>query len=184
MTLRGGARHRTGSAPTCSALRRALAVDTAGSASTIRSWLLLEHPGAWSETARDDAFAAALPQARHDLLQHLWIEQQLRPLVVRRPGREGRRPGPDPTLLIGSTRADRPWLERLPAAALPALDLEAVARGEGGHGEPVEGPLFAVCTHGATAPCTAAPRRTTACASPRQRSTAGSTWPGCAAAPG
>jgi hypothetical protein len=146
---------RPASAPTCSALRRALGVDTAGSASAIRSWVLLEHPGAWSETVRDDAFAAALPEARHALLQRLQSEQQLRPLVVRRPGREGRRAAADPALVVGSTRAGRPWLERLPAGALPSLDLEAVAHGVGGHGEPVDGPLFAVCTHGAVDRCCA-----------------------------
>jgi len=141
--------------PTCSALRRALGVDTAGSASTIRSWLLLEHPGAWSDTARDDAFAAALPDDRHDLLQHLWETAWLRPLVVRRPGRQGGRPAAEPCLLIGSTLGDRPWLERLPARALTSLDLEAVAAGVPGHGEPVDGPLFAVCTNGAVDRCCA-----------------------------
>jgi len=155
VTLLDQARARTPTAPTCSALRRALGVDTAGTASSIRSWLLLEHPGAWSETARDDAFAAALPADRHDLLQHLWENEQLRPLVVRRPGRPGRRPATAPVLLIGSTRGERPWLERLPARALPTLDLEAVAHGVGGHGEPVDGPLFAVCTHGAVDRCCA-----------------------------
>lgn len=155
MTLLDDARPPTPTPPTCSVLRRALGVDTAGSASTIRSWLLLEHPGAWSETARDDAFAAALTPARYDLLQHLWESAWLRPLVVRRPGRQGRRPVSEPALLIGSTAGGRRWLERLPARALACLDLEAVAAGVPGHGEPVDGPLFAVCTHGAVDRCCA-----------------------------
>jgi len=155
MTVLAAAPARPPSAPTCSALRRQLGIDTAGSASAIRSWLLLEHPGAWPETARDDAFAAALPPDRHALLQRLWSKEQLRPLVVRRPGRAGRRPAADRALLVGSTRGDRPWLERLPARALPWLDLEAVAHGARGHGEPVDGPLFAVCTHGAVDRCCA-----------------------------
>jgi hypothetical protein len=47
-------------APTCSSLRERLGIDTAGSASEIRSRLLLEHPGTWPDGARDAAFAAAL----------------------------------------------------------------------------------------------------------------------------
>jgi hypothetical protein len=141
--------------PTCSALRRQLGVDTAGSPTPLRSWLLLEHPGAWSDTVRDEVFAAALPAGRHVLLQRLWHDEQLRPLLVRRPGRAGRVPVAEPVLLIGAAQGSRRWLERLPASALPDLDIEAVAAGEPGHGEPVDGPLLAVCTHGAVDRCCA-----------------------------
>jgi len=142
-------------APPCSALRARLGVDTAGSASQIRSWLLLEHPGPWPEGVRDEAFAAALTPARHELLLRLWDEQQLRPLVVRRPGRAGRAVTAAPVLLVGAALGGRRWLERLPAAALADLDLEAVAAGQPGHGEPVDGPLLAVCTNGSVDRCCA-----------------------------
>ena len=142
-------------APTCSDLRVRLGVDTAGTASEIRSWLLLERPGTWPEGVRDAAFAAALPRGRHGLLEQLAEEQQLRPLLVRRPGRAGRRSVEEPALLVGSTAGGRRWLERLPARALPDVDLEALAAGRPGHGEPVEGPLFAVCTNGSRDRCCA-----------------------------
>ncbi len=142
-------------APTCSALRERLGIDTAGSASVIRSWVLLEHPGTWPEGARETAFEAALGAARWGLLGELWEEQALRPLLVRRPGRPGRRGDADPVVVLGSTVGGRHWLERLPARDLPGVDLEALAAGRPGHGEPVEGPLFAVCTNGSVDRCCA-----------------------------
>lgn len=145
----------TASTDTCTGLVARLGVERAGTAPTIRSWVLLEHPGPWGEDVRDEVFAAALPARQHQLLETLWEEQQLRPLLIRRPGRAGRRPSGAGTLLVGAAHSGRHWLERLPAAALADLDLAAVADGRGGHGEPVTGPLFAVCTNGAVDRCCA-----------------------------
>lgn len=136
---------------TCSGLVRDLGVDTAGTASSIRSWLLLEHPEPWGEDARARAFSAALGDAGWARLQEIWKREQLRPLLVRRPGRAPS--GSARSLVLGAVRGGRPWLERLPAEALPAVDLEALAVGERGHGEPLEGPLFAVCTNGTVDRC-------------------------------
>lgn len=139
-------------APPCAALTEQLGVGVAGTASAIRSWVLLERPGAWSGTAREDAFAAALGP-RWPWLQDLWETRQLRPLLVRRHGR--RVPdGQELSVLVGATGPE-PWLERLPAGALPSIDLEAVAAGRPGHGEPVEGPLFLVCTNASVDRCCA-----------------------------
>ncbi|HWH30413.1 MAG TPA: sucrase ferredoxin [Mycobacteriales bacterium] len=139
---------------TCTALSRRLGVEPAGTAPWIRSWLLLEVPGAWGEDVRDTAFAAALGPERWTLLRTLWETQWLRPLVVRRPGRAGRGRCAEPVLFVGSTVGGR-WLERLPASALAWLDLEAVAAGAPGHGAAVDGPLFAVCTNGSVDRCCA-----------------------------
>lgn len=136
---------------TCSGLTARLDVDPAGTASAIRSWVLLETPGAWGEGARNAAFQRALGDEGWARLERLWMQEQLRPLLVRRPGRTR---APEPVLLVGST-IGRPFQEQLPAAALPALDLEALAAGEPGHGEPVDGPLFAVCTNGSVDRCCA-----------------------------
>ena len=136
---------------TCSGLTSALGVDTAGTASAIRSFLLLETPGAWPEDVRERSFRDALGDAAWDRLRALWLERQLRPLVVRRPG--GAR-GSEPVLLLGSTHGTR-FLEQLPAAALPDVDLEALADGRPGHGEPLRGPLLAVCTNGSVDRCCA-----------------------------
>lgn len=138
--------------PTCSGLARAVGVDPAGTASTIRSWLLLEQPGAWGEHARERAYRAALGDAGWDRLREVWQAEQLRPLIARRAGRATGRPG---SLIVGSARDGRQWLERLPAAALPELDLAALAAGRPGHGEPLEGPLLAVCTNGSVDRCCA-----------------------------
>jgi hypothetical protein len=140
---------------TCTDLVDDLGVERAGTASTIRSWLLLERPGPWPEDVRDAAFAAALPPDRHATLTRLWTEQWLRPLVIRRPGRAGRQRVGTPQLIVGASSGGRPWSERLPAEALPGVDLEALAAGRPGHGEPVDGPLFLVCTNGSVDRCCA-----------------------------
>lgn len=143
----------TGAATTCSGLVRSLGVDPAGSASAMRSWLLLEHRAPWGEDARERAYRAALGDAGWARLQRIWQAEQLRPLLARRPGRPSRQE--PPALILGAARDGRHWLERLPAASLPALDLEALAAGQAGHGEPLDGPLFAVCTNGSVDRCCA-----------------------------
>jgi hypothetical protein len=140
---------------TCTALVDHLGVERAGTASTIRSWLLLERPGPWPADVRDAAFVAALPPDRHATLTRLWTEQWLRPLVIRRPGRAGRHQVGTPQLIVGASSGGRPWMERLPADALPDVDLEALAAGRPGHGEPIDGPLFLVCTNGSVDRCCA-----------------------------
>jgi hypothetical protein len=84
----------------------------------------------------------------------------MRPLVIRRPGRQ--RLGHRRTVYVGGTATGYPptgrWLERMELddlTDLAGLDLARVADGRGGLGEPVEGPMFAVCTHGAKDMCCA-----------------------------
>jgi hypothetical protein len=121
--------------------------------------VLLEHPGPWGTGAREAAFRQGLGEAGWARLEELWLAEQLRPLIVRRPARGGGRPARDPadvgSLFVGAAHDGRRWLERLPAAALADLDLEAVAAGRPGHGRPVDGPLLAVCTNGTVDRCCA-----------------------------
>lgn len=144
---------RTASLPSCSGLTRALGVDPAGTVSPLRSWVLLEHPGPWGEGARERAYRRALGDAGWDRLERIWRSEHLRPLLVRRPGRPVR--GAAPQLLVGAATGGPGWLERLPAQALPDLDLQALAAGSPGHGEPVDGPVLAVCTNGSVDRCCA-----------------------------
>jgi hypothetical protein len=125
--------------------------DLAGTASTVRAFLLVEEPGPWGVdaltgsrltvgTALRDATGAA----------------RVRPLLVRREGRSsvesGRR--------VFAAYADpvRPWLETATVQRpedLLDLDLASLGRGESPGLTPTDGPVFAVCTHGRHDACCA-----------------------------
>lgn len=142
----------------CSDVARTCGVDTIGTGSAIRSWMLIEHAGPWPEDVRERVLTDALPPSRLQRLQRLWVDQGLRPLIIRRPGRAGRRPAPRRTVVIGSTVGGRRWLEHLSVTdlrELADLNLERLAAGQPGHGEPLAGPLLCVCTQGSVDPCCA-----------------------------
>jgi len=143
--------------PGCATVARKLGEPPEGTATPMRSWLLIEHPEAWSHDVADRVLRTALAPARLRELAELRRRAGLRPLLARRPGyRAG--PRRRRTVLIGSTHPGRRWLERLEITdlrELAALDLEAVAAGTGGLGEPVTGSVFGVCTHGAKDMCCA-----------------------------
>lgn len=118
------------------------------------SWLLVEQPGAWSSDALEDVMAEAFPAATLEAA----CEASLRPLLIRKAGRHARVPGAPRAVYVASGRPGHRWLERLDVTELgelARLDLEAVAAGRRGHGEPVSGPLFLVCTHGSKDMCCA-----------------------------
>jgi hypothetical protein len=144
-------------APGCASVTRALGESPEGTATPMRSWLLIEHPEAWSHDVADRVLRSALPPERLRALADLRRRHGLRPLLIRRPGfRAGDRRRR--TLLIGGVRPGGRWLERVELTdlrALADLDLAAVAAGTGGLGEPVTGPVFGVCTHGAKDMCCA-----------------------------
>lgn len=136
---------------------RALGESPAGSATPMRSWLMVEHQGAWSADVADRFFASALPPQRQRVLGELRRRARLRPLLIRRPGVRAGSAGTR-TVLVGGVGGGRRWLERLEIGdprELADLDLAAIADGRRGLGEPVSGPLFAVCTHGAKDMCCA-----------------------------
>lgn len=142
----------------CATVARTLGEAPEGSATPMRSWLLIEHPGAWSRDIADRVLRAALPPARLRELADLRRHAGLRPLLVRRPGYRAVPAGGRRTILVGSAHGGRRWLERLDVdgpRALGDVDLTAVAEGRGGLGEPVAGPVFGVCTHGAKDMCCA-----------------------------
>jgi hypothetical protein len=126
----------------------------AGTASTVRSWILLEDPGPWG---RDALLDARLPERVGLELQRRCAGAGVRPLLIRRtssnpPSGQGLtcfavRSGPEP-----------PWIERTALTGVAEaldLDLAALGRGERPGFEPVEGPLFLVCTHGRRDVCCA-----------------------------
>ena len=137
----------------CAAASRARGDELAGTASTVRSFLLVEHAGSWGVDALRDA---RLPDG---LGAHLAAEGRrhgVRVLLVRRPGA---RPEAGPTRVFAA-RASGPgsWLE---TALLDSVDdvrdvdLPALGAGRPTGLDPMAGPLLAVCTHGRHDACCA-----------------------------
>jgi hypothetical protein len=129
---------------------RSLAADEplAGTASTIRHWLLIEHPGPWG---RDGLLDARLPDGLGRDLRALERRTGARVLLTRKPARV---PAPDGGTLacIAVDTADA-WLG---AAALDEIGdaLWLDPRDRSSFAVRRE-PLFVVCTHGRRDPCCA-----------------------------
>lgn len=123
-----------------------------GTASAVRSWLLIEDAGPWGREALLDA---RLPAGLGAELLRRCRASRVRPLLIRRiagGASDGLssfaiRSGPQP-----------PWIERTRlASSADALDLDlaALGRGERPGLEPHDRPLFLVCTHGRRDVCCA-----------------------------
>jgi hypothetical protein len=140
---------------TCAEVADLLGERTAGTASRIRSFVLIEHPGPWGEDTRENVFADLLGPRRWAEFEQLWIEHELRPLLVRRHGRQPAGVAATSRVLVGSTAAEVPWIETTDVDGLRALDLDALAHGRPGHGHPRDEPLLLVCTNGAVDRCCA-----------------------------
>lgn len=131
----------------CAAASLEHADPLAGSASTVRAFLLVEHAGPWGVDALRDS---RLPEDLRAELRRRSQHAGVRTLLVRR---HGRTPEGDGSVRVFAAWADplEPWLE---TAALPTvdrvLDLDIEALGEGrSAGLPRTGePVFCVCTHG------------------------------------
>ena len=126
----------------------------AGTASTVRSWLLLEDAGPWGRDALRDA---RLPERVGLELLRRCRAANVRPLLIRRVS-------PDATASQGLTcfairsGPDPPWIERASLANVgDALDLDLPALGRGVRPgfEAFGGALFLVCTHGRRDACCA-----------------------------
>ena len=125
----------------------------AGTASTVRSWLLLEHPGPWG---RDPLADARLPEGLGAELGQRCRAAGVRPLLIRRA------PGVDPTdgVACFAVRSGpgAPWIETGTLDTLGGaleLDLEALGRDESLGLERHGRALFLVCTHGRRDVCCA-----------------------------
>ncbi len=136
----------------CSA--RSLAFDEPlhGTASTIRTWLLLEQPGPWgARPLRENRLPGDVGRG----LERLSREHGVRVLLIRRHGRSatGRA-----TCFVAHSGPAETWIERAllddPRGALD-LDLSSIRRGQRPGLEPFDGPLFLVCTNGRRDPCCA-----------------------------
>ena len=133
----------------CSLRSLAAEESLAGTASTIRHWLLVEHPGPWG---RDGLLDARLPDGLGRDLRALEARTGARVLLIRRPGRaaasdDGR------VRCVGVDTRDA-WCG---SAILDRIDdatsLDPRAR-DSFRADDI-GPLFVVCTHGRRDPCCA-----------------------------
>jgi hypothetical protein len=141
-------------APTsCSELSLAYGEPLPGSAAQASAWMLVEQPGPWGrfafrESRLDPELGAAL-EAR-------CAEANVSPFLVKRPGRTAG--GRARRALLVSSRPGNTWIQSLEVEdprELLTLDLEGLGRGEPVAGEPVEGPLYLVCTNGKRDACCA-----------------------------
>jgi hypothetical protein len=138
----------------CAARSRVEESSLAGTASTVRRWVLVEQPGPWGPHAPHDSrmpadVAAALERAAE--------AAGARVLLIRRPG--GRRP--DETarrMFVAVSHAGGGWGESLALPSIEAaaeVDLEPLGRRTSVGGEALAAPLLLVCTNGAHDGCCA-----------------------------
>jgi hypothetical protein len=124
-----------------------------GTASTVRSWLLIEHPGPWGRFA---LAGGRLPEGLGEDLRMRSASSGVRVLLIRRPGRPAEA---SPRAFAIRSGPEEPWIERVELARVEdvlELDLERLGRGERpGAGIPHQGAVFLVCTHGRHDPCCA-----------------------------
>lgn len=137
----------------CAAASLARGDDLAGTASTVRSFLLIEYRGAWGVDALRDA---RLPEGLGDHLARSGRSAGVRVLLVRRPGRRAHRAG----VRVFAARAAGAgsWLEAGTLGTIDdvrGLDLAALGGGRSPGLDPCAGPLLAVCTHGRHDACCA-----------------------------
>jgi hypothetical protein len=125
----------------------------AGTASTVRAFLLLENPGPWGENALRDA---RLPDGLGDELTARAAAARVRVLLIRRPGR--RVPSAGVRVFAAYTHDAEPWLETTVLTDIHQvhdLDVEALGAGRSPGLAPHADPVFAVCTHGKHDTCCA-----------------------------
>ena len=139
--------------PVCSAISLAWGESLFATASIVRNWLLVEHPGAWGPVAlRDSGLPAHLAAG----LAALNDEQGIRVLLVRRPVR------PDDSsrhCFVAHTGRHGRWIEERAVDDLDELltvDFSPMRHGgRVGFGTLRADPLYLVCTNGRHDQCCA-----------------------------
>ncbi|WP_067433273.1 sucrase ferredoxin [Nocardioides jensenii] len=125
----------------------------AGTASTVRSFLLIEHAGPWGVDALRDA---RLPDGLGDAVSRAARAARVRPLLVRRPDRSTHTHGM--RVFAAFAHPSRPWVESTVLTdphQLLELDLAALGAGRSPGLTAYDGTLLCVCTHGRHDACCA-----------------------------
>ncbi|QNN52408.1 sucrase ferredoxin [Nocardioides mesophilus] len=127
----------------------------AGTASTVRAFLLVEAPGPWGV---DAVTGSRLPPEVRSWLHDLPRAHRVRPLMIRGHGRQ-RRPGTRVfAAWCGDGAGGRPWLESAvleDPRDLLDLPVHGLAAGSSTGLTTYDGPLLCVCTHGKHDACCA-----------------------------
>ena len=146
----------------CAAASLARDEPRVGTASTVRSYLLVENAGPWGADALADS---RLPDDVKAGLREASARTGVRALLIRRHRRVAAGPG----IRVFAAYADpvSAWLETTTVASpevLLDLDLDALGAGRSPGLTPADGPVFCVCTHGRHDACCAELGRPTAAA--------------------
>jgi hypothetical protein len=132
----------------CSSAAMARGDQLAGTATHVRSFLLVEHPGPWGEVALRDS---RLPHDIKSWLRAVSAATHVRVLLIRRPVRTR---GPVRVFAVRSGAwCETARLDRVDDVT--SLDLGALAVGRSLGLEPWREPVLLVCTHGRHDPCCA-----------------------------
>ncbi|MGH2764553.1 MAG: sucrase ferredoxin [Actinomycetota bacterium] len=138
--------------PICSSISLAVGEPLVATASRFRFWLMVEQPGPWGH---DAMVSSGLPVGVGRALRDLGRRLGIRVLLIKQRSREagGRR------CFAAYTGSHERWVRSFDVAeADELLDLDlpgSMGDRFRGIGEPVDGPLFLVCTHGKHDPCCA-----------------------------
>jgi hypothetical protein len=139
--------------PVCSAVSLARDEPLLGTASMVRSWVLVEHPGAWGPAALTES---GLPTHVSEGLGALSREHGFRVLLVRRPARPTDR---SRQCFVAHSGRHWRWIEeRVVRDVEELLEVDFSPLPEGrpvGFGSPRRAPLYLVCTNGRHDPCCA-----------------------------
>jgi len=138
----------------CAVASEARTESMAGTASTVRSFLLVEHPGPWGVDALRDA---RLPDGIGPELAARTRATRTKVVMIRRPG-GGSRATEGVRVFGAYTHHAEPWTETAVLDDLHGvhdLDLEALAAGRSMGLDPHPDPVLAVCTHGRHDTCCA-----------------------------
>ncbi|PVG84351.1 sucrase ferredoxin [Nocardioides gansuensis] len=136
----------------CAAASRERGDSLAGTASTVRRFLLLEHPGPWGVYALHEA---RLPDGLGDRLIRDSHAAGVRVLLIRRPGRT---PAGPTRVFAAHTAGEQPWVETAlldDVREVADLDLAALGRDQSLGLDVHPDPVLAVCTHGRHDACCA-----------------------------
>jgi hypothetical protein len=142
--------------PRCSAISSSLDEGLCGTASIVRSWVLVEQPGPWGSEALAESDLP--PEVAGPLAEESRLHG-FRVLLLRRPDRPDRASEEGRHCFVAHSSRRRTWIEhRLVADPAELLDLDLARLRAGdpvGFGSPHDGPLFLVCTNGRHDPCCA-----------------------------